>query len=235
MKSLEQPTIDVAAIQKRANEAAEKAYLSEVDSYYTEYNSPYRKMIKKELEKIEFKWSMDLPNIMDRINDALSNEVDRIANLAIANTYLPLLTEALTGMEKEMNWSDFLKLVIEKLEPEPQEYESFIFTSKEEERWKWLSCYIHTPKGSYGFTLHEDDGKYRILGLPERDLQRGGIFSTMKISKDGVQIEVPYSRGIISDKMITLFFRLMLSDTRITMDCSEFSHDMFPEDHCHCD
>ena len=35
MESLEQPKIDIKKIQETANAAAEKAYLKEIENYYT--------------------------------------------------------------------------------------------------------------------------------------------------------------------------------------------------------
>ena len=47
------------------------------------------------------------------INVQLSNEIDKIANTAIAKTYLPLVTRFLTRANPKMKLSDILKEIIE--------------------------------------------------------------------------------------------------------------------------
>ena len=244
-ESLEQPKINIEDIQKRANEAAQKAYLSEIDSYYTDYSSAFKKMIKAELEKQEFKYNMELPNILGKLNDALSDEVDRIANNAIAMTYIPMISNALVDIDKEITLTWFLKEVIKELEPDSDTFDEFYFEAEKSNGHDWLNCTLNTPDSHYDFTLHtksyygeekdKHNGKaYQLLSFPTNK-QKQGYGSNMVVYKDDVKIEMPFTRNILQDKVLTIFFKMMLSGSTIVVDCNGFDEDMFPEDeHCHC-
>jgi hypothetical protein len=239
MNNLEQPKIDVKAIQAKANAAAEKAYLKEIESYYTDYNSPYRQLIAEELKKQEFNRCMDLPDILSQVNKALSAEIDKIANNAIASTYIPMLSKALVGFDKEMNLSAILRYIISELEPDGDEQEDYVFSYEKDVRFDWLNCELITNKGRYEFTFHtvgylkDENPKYQLLSFPIN--QYGRDKQTMSITKNEVKIEMPYTPGILEDPIMTMFFKLMLSNTHITMDCDGFDEYWFPnEDRCNC-
>ena len=241
MESLKQPKIDIKEIQEKANAAARKAYLDEVEQYYTSYNSPYKKMIKNELEKQEFKYNMELPNILEKINDALKDEVDAIANNAIAMSYIPMVNDALGTLPKNLKISEFLKMIIEEEDQDRDLFSDYAFSYKKHERHDWLDCEIITPESVYEFTLHaknyyrsekhEGEQQYQCLGFPNNKSK-----SKMTIYKDDVKIEMPFTPNILSDKVLGLFFKMMIGSSLLTMDVSSFHEDMFPEDedHCHC-
>ena len=76
--NLEQPKINVKKLQKAANDAANKAYLAEIEDYYTSYNSPFKKAIKEQLEKTQHvgKWkdlinyeTLGVYNVSNKISD----------------------------------------------------------------------------------------------------------------------------------------------------------------------
>lgn len=242
MESLEQPKIDIKLIQEKANAAAEKAYLKEIEEYYTSYSSPYRKLIETELKKQKFSYGMELPNVMAKINDALSKEVDIIANNAIANSYIPMVSDSLIGLDKEITLSYLLKKIIEELEPERDVFDEFTFSFEKDKNpsYGWLNCFLYTSKSDYEFTLHTattkegDKQKYQLLSFPFNKAKTG-YNSNMTVYKEDIKIEMPFTPNILQDKVLNLFFKMMLSGSKITMDCDGFDEDMFPErEHCHC-
>jgi len=236
LETLENPKIDVKKIQETANAAAEKAYLKEVEDYYTSYNSPYREMVKNELKKQEFKFCMELPDILSKINSALKDEIDRIANNSIANTYIPMLNSALVGMKKELKLSEMLKEIISELEPEREDMDEYSFSYTKNERHGWLSCELQTASSYYEFTLHEVSGKessnkYQLLSFPHNKKSSNSV---VKLFKDDVRIEMPFTPNIMEDKVLKIFFKMMLSNSHIEMDVDSFYEDWFPEDDCQC-
>lgn len=240
MDNLEQPKINLKAIQDRANAAAEKAYLQEIENYYTSYNSPYRKMIESELEKQKFSYGMELPDIMSKINDSLSKEIDAIANNVIVNSYIPMISNSLIGLGKEITLSYLLKEIVQELDPEEDVYEEFSFDIERHSKYDWLTCTLFTPEDNYEFTLHTarkkegKDQKYKLLSFPSNKYKKGHN-SNMTIYKDDVKIEMPFTPKVLQDKVLNLFFRMMLSGSKVTIDCDGFSEDMFPErGYCHC-
>jgi len=57
----------------------------------------------------------------------------------------------------------------------------------------------------------------------------------MTIHKDDVKIEMPFTPNILSDKVLNLFFKIMLSECIIDVDVDSFDDDMFPEqEYCEC-
>lgn len=240
MGNLKTPEINIEEIQEAANAAAKKAYLNAIADYYTSYSSPYKKLIEAELEKQKFKYNMELPNIMAEINESLSNEVDSIANQAIATSFIPMISKALIGLDKEMKLSELLKMIIEELEPDSDNYEEFHFSYKEEREYGWIECELTTHLNNYAFTLHtlsrskQQEGKYQLLSMPYNKYKKG-YNSNMTIYKDDIKIEMPFTPGILEDEVLNIFFKMMLSNTIIELDCEGFDDDMFPEDeHCHC-
>lgn len=248
MESLKQPTIDIKKIQETANAAAEKAYLKEVEEYYTSYNSPYRKLIKQELEKQEFQWSMSLPKIMTKINESLEKEIDIIANNAILNSYIPMVSDTLIGLPKELKISFFLKEIIKELEPESDQFDEFNISIVKDDQYDWLNCELSTPDNYYEFVLHtvkdynadknkiEEKQTYQVLSFPtSKQVGKKYNSSNMIIYKDDIKIEMPFTPNILQDKVLKLFFKMMLNNSNIEIDTKEFTEDMFPEqEHCHC-
>ena len=233
MENLEQPKIDIAKIQESANKGAEKAYLKEVENYYTGYDSPYRKMIKAELEKQEFSFGIKLPDLIAKVNDGLKAEVDKIANLAVANTYISQVSKVLLRIDKEMKLSELLKMIITDEEPDPEDFETYSFSLKKDEGYEWLSCELTTMSGSYSFTFHKksrviskNSKLYHLLSYPNIT---GLHDRTMKVSKDDITIEMPFAGNILEDKVMAIFARMMLSDAYIEIDCDGFDYSMFPE------
>ena len=235
MESLKQPKIDVEKIQEVANKAAEKAYLKEIEEYYTSYKSPYRKMIHAELEKQKFEWSMSLPDILEKINSSLSKQIDIMANNAIASSYIPMVNDALIGMDKNITMEYFLRVIIGELEPEQDQYDDFHFNYHKDGGYDWLNCELSTPDNCYEFTLHHKEGnKYKLLSFPYNKYKTG-YNSNMTIYKDDVKIEMPFTPGIIQDKVLKLFLKAMIGGSIIEMNCDSFDEDMFPEpEYCSC-
>ena len=237
--TIENPQIDVKKIQETANAAAEKAYLKEIEDYYTGYGSPYREMIKESLKKQELKRNLELPEILDKINSALKDEVDRIANNAIAASYIPMVSDALVGMEKHLKMSQFLKMIIEELNPDSDEVDDFSFSYERHSDHKWLNCELSTPDNHYEFTLHQVwtkgfEDKYQALMFPHNKAKSGYGNNTMKIYKDDVKIEMPFTPNILEDKVLKLFFKMMITNSYIDMDVRDFDEEWFPVNECHC-
>jgi len=232
---IQEPKIDQNKIQDAANEAAEKAFIKTIEGYYSGYDSPYKKALQEELKKQETTFSFTLPNVMAKINDALTNEVDAITNAAIAQSYIPMVSSALVGIDKDQNMSDLLKALVEDINPDSEEYEEFEFSYEENLAHEWLNCEITTDEGNYEFTLHKSYGKstYQLLSLPGETYQRVPQ-KTMTIWKDEVKIEMPFTSNILRDKVMMMFSRILLSRCEITMDCGGFDPDWIDRNECHC-
>jgi hypothetical protein len=234
-------TVDTAEIQKKANEFAMKGAISAIENFYTGYDSPYKKAITESLKGKEVDATFfSLPDIIAAINDGLTKEIDRIANTAIAQTFIPMVSKFLTRQEKEGKFSDVLKEFIETAKYNATDApEDFDCQVEKDRIHGWLNVKISDSEREYTFTLHQTyesknepdaKAKYHLLSLPS-------TYKTehlkMKLSIDGVTLELPFMRDILSDKFVSSMAGYIISDTNITMDTENFDEDLFPE-RCHC-
>lgn len=227
--------IDQKVLQEKVNEYALKGAVESIKEYYTGYNSPFRKAIAEQLAQHEIK-GIDLPDMLAVVNDSLAAEIQAIAHASIAQTFIPQVKKFFTKAEGEMFFSDFLKKIIEIVEPE--EMEDVSVSVVKHERYDWLTVELTNKDRNYSLTLHEDwntkneqgkNKKYTFLSMP----YNSGRTGQMKIKIDEATIEVPFSQANLQDNVISFVASLVIARTKFTMDTDEFLEDMFPEK-CHC-
>ncbi len=242
------PVLDMEALQKKANEFAMKGAEDALKEFYTGYNSPYKKALEAALINKGVDDSIDIPDIVGTLNESISKEVDEIANLAVAKTFLPLVKRFLTRADGEIKFSDLLKEFIS--------YTDYDFNTEfdwedynvREEKNDGSFMYLEISNSKIKFELHfyQKDSKqknvYEIYVLPY--IKEGGdkhgsrSFSqrTMKLTVDGgTALEIPFTPGVLEDNFMSYIAGLIINNTKITFDTDSFSEDMFPErSNCHC-
>jgi hypothetical protein len=226
------PVLDMEVLKQKANEAAMAGAIKSIDDYYNSYNSPFRNLIDAELEKTEIGSGIQLPDIIAIINNSLSKEIDLIANTAISKTFLPLVQKFLTREEKEIKFSDFLKEFIRCMDDGTQD--DYRVEVEKHRTYDWLEVNISFGDRGYDLTFHEEwvskkEGnlKYQILSLPRDDSK---YKPTMTLKIDNASLEMPFTRDILKDDFMSYVARLVIANTFITMDCSDFDSDMFPNE-----
>jgi hypothetical protein len=240
--------VDNKKLQEKANEYAQKGAEEVVREFYTGYNSPYKKAIEEDLKNKGFDSNLELPDVVAQINAAITNEIDRIANTAVSKTFVPLVTKFLTRAEPEVNMSEILREFINYCgyeyneEEDESDYEYSIVDGYEDEPESclfgtWFNLSISSPKKSFEIRLCKSDkksDKYEITSLP-RDYNRKGIDRTMKLSlEDGATLELPFTPSVLQDDFMSYIARLLMAESKITLDVDDFDEDMFPQNHCHC-
>lgn len=231
------PVLDMDTLQQKATEAAMKGAMTSIDEFYTGWSSPYRKQIDEHLKKTQINGSIDLPDIISLINEKLTKEIDLIANTAVSKSFIPLVQKFLTREDKEIKFSDILKKFIETHESKNVDY---FEVSVKESKHGWLDVKISCEDKEYDLTLHadyhskkEDVKKYQFLSLPRNTVS--DLKQTMKLSLDGVTLEMPFTRDVLHDDFTSYIARLVIGNSLITMDCSDFDEDWFRSDEeCHC-
>lgn len=235
------PQIDLAVLQQKANEAAMKGAISCIEDFYNSYNSPFKKKVSQALEEkgadsIHF----TLPDIMGLINERLSKEIDVIANNAVAQSFIPLVSKFMTRADKEVNFSDILKEFIAAYKPDDA-YDCSVYI-EEEERYGWLNVTIKHSKTEQRLTLHKDyeseksgQKKYQIVSLP---YERGSM-QNMKLKVENGEksttLELPFTRDVLANYFLSFVARMIIAGSIITMDCEDFDEEWFhDEDGCHC-
>lgn len=234
--------VDNQKLQEKANEYAQKGAEEVIREFYTGYNSPYKKAIEENLANRGFDTSFELPDVVASINESLSKEIDKIANTAVAKTFVPLVTKFLTRAEKEVNFSEVLQKFIkdtgfEYSDSDPDDY-TVEFTREEE---NFIRLTISDGKDDYEIGLSNFD-KYKkdkpvkkgwtIYTLPFR--YKSETSQTMKISLDGATLEMPFKKGVLENEFVSYVARLVMAETKIYFDTRYFDEDMFPSNHCHC-
>jgi hypothetical protein len=216
------PVIDTEVLQKRANEYAMQGAEASIKEFYTGWNSPYRKAIDAELNKLKVGTGIELPDVVALINEALSQAVDEIANAALAKTFIPQVKRFLTRVDAEIPFSDILKEFIETgSDIEPGDCDCSI---DKDAKYGWLTIEISDGKRNYNFTLHVDHNT-------EKQQQKYGEKITLYV--DDAKIELPFTRNVLQDNFVSYLASIVLCNSKITMDCDGFEDNMFPE-RCHC-
>lgn len=231
------PKLDLEELQKKADIAAMKGATETINEFYSGYNSPYKKAIEEQLKKHELSSNIALPDIVAIINESLSREIDIIANTAISKTFIPLVQKFLTREEKEINFSDFLKEFIECTNS--KDYDDYSVEITRKEKYDWLEILISCKGKEYNLTFHLDWNskkevvtKYQLLSLPYSEAKYQPM---VKLTVEGGTIELPFTRDILQDDFMSYIARLIMANTKITMDCNHFTEEMFEnDDDCHC-
>jgi len=232
------PQLDISILQQKANEYAMAGATKTIEDFYAGYNSPFRKAVEDELKKVSIDThKIALPDIIGILNEQLTKKIDEIANEAIAKSFVPLVNRFLTGLNKELLFSDVLKEFIEVTKEDSDDH--YEVSVEPNYRHNWLNVNISKGEMNYEFTLHqtfasERSGppKYHLLSLPYNSEKHK---PTMKLSIDGVKLEMPFTSGILEDRFISYLAKTIISQCEITMDCKDFDEEWFhDEDGCHC-
>ena len=228
---LKVPVLDMKVLQQKVDEFAMSAAITEIKEFYTGYNSPYRKKIKDALDQKDLSIHFDLPDILSVINEAIGKEVDQIANIAIMNTYIPMLKEFFVRAPKEIRFSEILKKFIE--EQYSQDADDYSLEIEKDDKFSWLNIELSFKKNKYQFTLHhnhsmgksEKEDSYSILSLP----RTGRHIEEMTLMHSEHEIKVPFTRDILQDKFISFCASLVIQNTIIEMDTYGLDDELFRE------
>lgn len=232
------PVLDNEKLQQSANDFAMKGATETLKEFYSGYNSPYRKAIDEKLKEIQIGWGLTIPDIIANINESLSSEIDKIANQALAQSFVPLVNRFLTRLEKQVKFSDILKNFIEG--NDSKDYDDYSCEVKDESRYKWLDVTLSSNKNTVQFTLHiehktekEKVKLYSLLGLP-RDNDKYNK-QVMKLSVEGgATLELPFTKDLLKDHFLSYCAKLIMFDCDIIMDCDDFDEESMFERECHC-
>lgn len=229
------PTLDAKVLQEKTNEYALKGAQEVIKEFYSGYESPYKKALRKAMDEQPLGFNFGVPDIIAKINDAIAVEVDTLANAAIAKTYLPMVKEFLTRAEPVIRFSDFLREVIKDLDIETTE--DLELEMGLNSKYGWYDISITTEQNTWSVTLHEcwdkeDKEKkyYQFLSLPNIENSHSRY---MKLKVDNATLEIPFTSNILNDKVARLVATYIIGKTKVVVDTTELEEDFFPEK-CHC-
>ncbi len=225
--------INQEEIDKIAKEAATKAISDELNKYFNNYDSPFRKKLREALEAKELPFSFQLPDIIAVINDKIAQEIDIIANKALAETYIPWVRKTLTRAEPTVMFSDILYIFVKELSIDKRgECEVEVDYNN---RFGWYIVKLTHGDIEYELTLHskdKDKNSFQLLSLPNQGYDRfnGKTEATIQL-QDGI-LKVPFSRNILNDNFIGYVASLVIAKSEIIMDSTDFYDEWFSG--CRC-
>jgi len=249
------PELNLDLIQQKANEAATNGTIKTIEEFYNGYGSPYRKALEDNLKSKGVDQNFDIPDIVAVLNEKLSAEVDQIANTAISKTFIPLVKQFLVREESEIKFSDILKKFIEATGFEYSNYDADEYSVQKVDRHSSSSLKDTFPtyqiyNGETGYELHfyaKSEGGIQSTTLmslpPQQDKPGSGRYydktyessNKMKLSLDGVTLELPFARGVLEDDFVSYCARLIIGNCNIIFDVEDFDEDMFPSrNSCNC-
>jgi len=250
------PVINSELLQQKANEYAQKGAEECIKEFYTGYGSPYKKAIEENLKNKGLDNQFNIPDIIAVLNYKFSQEIDQIANTAIAKSFVPLVKEFLIREDAEIKFSDILKKFIEttnfKYNDDLESYDYTVEKAEGRHSSQSLNDTFFEYKisnGTVGYELkfykkdkNKETQKIEIMSLPylmeSNGKYRGSYESQqkMKISLDGgATLELPFTKGILEDPFTSFIARLVIGQNNIIFDVTDFDEDMFPRNNCHCD
>lgn len=243
------PVINLELLQQKANDYAQKGAEECLKDFYTSYNSPYKKAIEENLKNKSIDNNFNIPDIIAVLNEKFSEEIDQIANTAVAKSFLPLVKQFLLREDSEIKFSDILKKFIECTDFQNDDdldiYEYVVEKAEPRHNLKSLNdsffeYQISNGKTGYELRFYQKEKDHtEIMALPymkeSNGRYHGGYESkqVMKISLDGgATLEMPFTKGILQDPFISYIARLVIGQNKIIFDVTGFDEDMFPREHC---
>jgi hypothetical protein len=223
--------IDKVILATKAQESAMEGALKSINEFYTKWDSPFRKQIEDHLAQTAISGNFALPDIVGLINQSLTNEIDKIANEAVAKTFIPLVSKFLSRTEKNVKFSDLLTVFLRETGTEIDDASVTVTESKH----GWLECVIHSEDDIYEFTIHSvwrpneeksRDKRYQILTLPRRASDKSSSNRVMKVCLDGATLEIPFTPNVLQDGFISYLAKLLMFKCEIEMDVEDFNEDM---------
>lgn len=226
------PVLDIAAIQKAANEAATKAAIEAINKYYNGYNSKYMEQVREYLEKNCPFEGIELPNFTEMIQKSLVAEINKTAEVISIGDCVKTIRKGLTNqydLEEDgtMKISNFFKKLADDIEVETDP-ESVIEISVEKNKiYDWEEIHVRIEKDGeqkeFEITLFENrnkPGTYYVSSMP---YSTKNWTRTAKVKyDDGMTIEIPVMQEVINNPVLFSIAKMLLNKTPIVIDERNF-------------
>jgi hypothetical protein len=241
---LNAPKIDQGAVDKKVNELAMKAIGEELSDYFG-YRGPFRKGFKEYLDGIKPSHEFQIPDLVGLINDKIAQELSLQVDRAMAETYIPLLTECFVGVPKEFDFRLILeKFLDESKSDDPESFEVDFEVTRKTGKSSWGSLLseirrytISDDKTTFEIDLEEDqsygrdengvwdwrtNGKWKI----KVDMREYSDEKSYEVQIGTAQVKFPATRILLQDWGNRFRLAMLIADSRVTLKETEFSTDL---------
>lgn len=232
LNGIKEPILDLEKLQEVANKAAEEAAISEVKSFFTSYNSPFRKNIKEWLENNIPNTKFQLPNFIESVQKAIIGEVEKNINIICVKEAVSQIRNGITNLPIDKDGTIKLSNVFEEMSQEVDTEDGKYFEASVKNvkgiygEWYEVEIKLHSnAKDIYRtFTLHENSfgehtGTYSVISMPaEDDLHAKADIKT----EDGSEIKFPVFTGLANDHILLTIAKLCMFRTPVIVDTKEF-------------
>ena len=230
------PVLDIAKLQEVANQAAMESAIKEIKDYYGGYCSPFRKQIQDYLKENVPSPKIEIPNIVEEVQNSIVGEVEKIAKELSIKNCISALRKGITHLPLEndgtIKLSSVFNEMAKNIDTENGEWfearvkeDSFAFS-------RWLNVTLTIKKEdcdekSLEFTLYDNDldkehpNTKKVLSMPYHSDKHENVKVKAKDS-EGLEIEIPMFHGLAKDPFLLTIAKLVMYRTPVVVDVKNY-------------
>lgn len=220
--------IDMERLYKVAVEAAHKAAEREIVDFYDGYGSPFRKKVKEALEKTIPDGNFEIPNLLEKTQDALVAEFEKNANKSIVECCANQLQKCLTKLPLEKDGSIKLSKVFDIMSTDAEYGSTMKLEAEKDLQYGWyeVTVTITNNEGrerTHEFVLHSNEyqkehkDKYTILSLREND-----YYDDAKMKIGNLDVRMPVFKNLAHSSVLMTIAKLVMYEIPIEIDDTYF-------------
>ena len=233
LNGIKEPILDLEKLQEVANKAAEEAAISEVKSFFTSHNSPYRNNIKKWLEENVPNTNFQLPNFVETVQKSIINEVEKTINIISIQECVKAIRNGITHLPLENDGTIKISNVFKEMARIVNVDDGEVFEASVKETSGYfgtdrldvvIKIYGNDKDCQYSFTLHkgfckEHENAVVVISMPgDNDHRSKAEVKT----EDGLEISLPILQNMSNNVVLLTVAKLCMFRTPIIVDTKSF-------------
>lgn len=211
--------LDPEKLKEIGVNAMYKAAEDTIKSYYNDYDSPFKKLIREQLKAHRANIHLEMPGILGLLNDRLNAFADQVANESFSKLFIPEVSDFLLNAPTVTKISELVALYAKENYIEPHQVN---FSAEKHPRHGWISLKIGYKKEAYNLTLHYNDlikkeaSGYVFLSLPY-DRNRHESKMVLRVGENA-SLELPYRTDVLRDRFTNEIAKMVLARTLVELD-----------------
>jgi hypothetical protein len=250
--NLQVPELDQETLKNKAYEYAMKGAEEVLKDYYSGYKSPYKQKFEEALNAMPFNSNFNLLDMTAYMQSIINEKAEEVCSLAVAQVYIPELSEFLTGLNRDRNnwreeirFSEIVKKFKEIVANDDDEIKNVFVEAVIDKEYEPYNVYFskndsglvsidYKDKAEYCYTLHAQSiyeegkfkktGKYQLLSVDNNNEYKNKRKQTIKIKTDDITAEIPFDAAALKDKFHRYIISLYVNKIAIIMDDDYDTH-----------